>query len=173
MKGARRFLAFLVALTSLLAACDSPMTTAPVIPPRPSAGASAATEGPSSGHFPALDEPGRVFAFKGMLPGWENYIGWESTMETRYVLYDDGHFALQWSDAHPEVGEFTGWYVEEGDSVELHWYANSTMPPDHPFPAYWHPWETTATLAGGTLSVTYPIWMWLVGFLDAEYELEP
>ena len=170
MKDLRSIATVLITLTSLLGACDSSPTTAPVIPSRPRV--STATGGPASGHFVDPEGPSRVFAFKKMLPGWENYIGWEGTMETRYVLYDDGHFALQFTE-ESLIPEFPGWYTVDGDSVELHWYANSTMPPDHPYPSYWHPWETTATLTDGTLSVTYPIWMWLAGFLDAEYELGP
>lgn len=174
MKGALRLTAISITLAFLLAACDSAQATAPVIPSRAGAVASPPESEPqTSSHFAELEGPGRVFAFREMLPGWEGYIGWEGTLSTRYVLYDDGRFALQAADGNSWLGPYTGWYAEAGDSVELHWYANSTMPPDHPYPAYWHPWETTATLNAGTLSVTYPIWMWLVGFLDAEYELSP
>jgi len=163
----------LIALTPFLGACDSSEASLPTAASHTSrgVGTGAGVSDARPVGFPPLTGPGRVFGFKELLRGWEGYDGWEGTLATRYVLYDDGRFAL----AYAQLGiEFGGTYTERDALVALRWDANSSVPPNHPYPDRWPgPWEATATLTGGTLRVTYPIRMWLDGFLDAAYELEP
>lgn len=172
---------FPLILLALATACGTE-TSLPTSPgPGPSDGEGAdevsAGGGPVGGvGFPHVSGPGRIYAFSELAPpgldGYDDRDGrtLAATAASRYVLYDDGTFALQYSDSGVEL---LGAYTEYGGWLALHWYANATVPPEHPYPDKWPgPWEATATLDRETLVVTYPLRMWLDDFINAAYVRE-
>jgi hypothetical protein len=177
----------LLVLPLVLAACgaEAPLPTGPL-------GLGGATPGVlqprtpyALGFFPPVTGPSRIYVFSELAPpgldGHDDLDG--STMSyagaSRYVLYDDGRFALQdslpsWS-SEPAPHQLLGTYVETAGSVTLHWDANSTIPADYPYPAErWPgPWEATATITDETLTVTYNFRMGFEGFLNGVYVRVP
>lgn len=155
--------AVLALLAAVLGGCGDAYPTAPGQDDAPGVAPHSAV---ATG-FPEPSGPARVYSLVS-----EDTRGWTgSRMDSRYVLYDNGAFALQFSGTSSQTN---GRYVDTDGLLELAWEQNSTVPEDHPDPARWPgPWEATATLAGDTLSVAYPVHMWLVGFLDAVYVLTP
>jgi Tol biopolymer transport system component len=79
---------------------------------------------------------------------------------SRYVLYDDSTFALQYLGP---TGEYTGRYSRTGSAVDFSFDGWSTA----------GPWEATGFLHGDSLVVEYNIVMWLSDFEDGVYRLEP
>jgi hypothetical protein len=154
-----------VALLVLLGACQTQDSGLPTAPGAPVAVRPAPTTTTAVG-FPELTRPGRVYSLVSEDASGYDY-GAGGPLTSRYVLYDDGEFALQYLEI---AFVPTGTYEDAGGFLELKWHQNSTLPAGHPYPEHWRPWEATATLVGGTLIVYYPVHMWLVGFLDAVYE---
>jgi hypothetical protein len=81
----------------------------------------------------------------------------DSTKQSRFVLYDDGAFALQ----YVSLGvEYRGGYTESNGVVTLAWEGWSTA----------GPWGATGTLKDGSLTVRYNLIMSLSDFDDAAYD---
>jgi len=93
--------------------------------------------------FPAISQPARV------------YIGTSS----RYVLYDDGTFALQYSTARNPLFEYRGTYSEADGHIDFSWEGWSAA----------GPWGASGTLTEDSLSVTYNLIMQLTDFEDEVY----
>jgi hypothetical protein len=79
------------------------------------------------------------------------------TARSRYILYDNGNFALQYD----EYGglEYRGSYTKVASLITFNWEGWSTA----------GPWGATATLRGDTLTVTYNDIMMMTDFEDAVY----
>ena len=84
---------------------NAPVTT-PAPPPPPVA------HNPT---FPALARPGRVYM--GVSSPTSPTHG--SALYSRYVLYDDGTFALQYSSANFPFFEYRGTYSGSGEAIEF------------------------------------------------------
>ena len=93
--------------------------------------------------FPAISQPARV------------YIGTSS----RYVLYDEGTFALQYSTARNPFFEYRGTYSEANGHIDFSWEGWSAA----------GPWGASGTLTGDSLSVTYNSIMQMTDFEDGVY----
>ena len=149
----------LTLLVSVVAACHD----APTAPAWESELAIA--KDPGDAPFPPLAGPGRIYAFSRSLWGWGAGGGvMEYTRQSRYVLYDDGSFALQmWLGAWG-AGEYRGTYEMESDGrIDFAWEGWSRA----------GPWGATGTLSKDTLSVRYNLVMMMTDFEDAEYILDP
>ena len=79
---------------------------------------------------------------------------------SRYVLYDDGTFALQYLRSQGSF-EYRGTYTEANALITFHWQANQDVP------APWRP--ATGTLTDDSLTVRYDVIMNLDDFEDAVY----
>jgi hypothetical protein len=81
------------------------------------------------------------------------------TKQSRFVVYDDGAFALQ----YVSLGiEYRGGYTESNGVVTFQWEGWSTA----------GPWGATGTLKDGSLTVQYNLIMGLSDFEDAVYGLK-
>ena len=78
------------------------------------------------------------------------------TLTSRFVLYDDGRFALQYEQP---VGEYRGTYTASDGVVTFNWEGWSVA----------GPWGAEATLSGDVLNVRYNLIMQLTDFEDADY----
>jgi hypothetical protein len=83
----------------------------------------------------------------------------ESTKNSRFVLYDNGAFVLQYVGG----GEYLGEYTQTNGTVAFDWEGWSLA----------GPWEATGTLEGEWLTVRYNFIMQLTDFEDAVYALMP
>ena len=143
MPSRARVLVLLVLLAGPSTACldrSSPVITRPDL--------NAPAVRPPSLEFPALTRPGQEFRLLVTPTDSRQLI-------TRYVLYDDGTFALQYLTA----GEYRGRYREASTTVTLDFDSFSAA-------------GATATLAGDILTVKYTILMSLSDFEDAIYVRE-
>jgi len=150
----------IVLLLLLANACAEPETptgpTAPIgttaSPPTPPA--------PPAGSFPAVSRPARIYVFANGL----RYPVQHWTIGSRYVLYDDGTFALQYLGSQGPF-EYHGRYTEANAIITFRWEANQDVA------APWRP--ATGTLTDEFLTVRYDLIMQLDDFEDAVYVRTP
>src|SRR5262245_61807059 len=102
--------------------------------------------------FPPVVRPARIFTFNRAL----SYPVREFTVNSRYVLYDDGSFALQYSSIG---GEYLGTYQDTNGVLTFRWQGWSIA----------GPWGATGSLQGDSLAVKYNDIMTLSDFEDAVY----
>ena len=102
--------------------------------------------------FPAVSRPARVY----VAVSWP-FVAFPhgSPLASRYVLYDDGTFGLQYSSASNPFFEYAGTYKETNGSIELNFGPN------------WG--SATAMLSGNSLTVRYNILMQMSDFEDGVY----
>ena len=133
----------IAALAVLSLACsDASRVTAPATPATPA----------QSG-FPAILRPGLVYNFAGPL----GYPVSVYANTSRYVLYADGTFVLQYANR----AEYHGTYSVANDVVTFVWAGWSVA----------GPWGATGTLTNDSLSVRYNLVMQMSDFEDAVYRL--
>jgi hypothetical protein len=82
-----------------------------------------------------------------------------SPLASRYVLYDDGTFALQYSSANFPFFEYHGTYSGNNGRIDFDWEGWSTT----------GPWGATGTLTEDSLSVKYNFIMLMSDFEDGAY----
>jgi hypothetical protein len=105
---------------------------------------------------PKVPGPGRVFDYAGQL----EYRVSSITQNSRFVLYDDGVFALQFNSS---IGQYCGRYTESNGTVTFEWDG-------------WNiggPWGATGILKNQSLMVTYNLIMAMSDFEDAIYKRVP
>jgi len=120
-------------------------TSAPVIKPP------AAEPIPSAPKFPEPTGPSRTFDFDHPL----SYQVSSYTIGSRFILYDDGAFALQ----YPGGLEYRGGFTEIAAGIWFDWEGWSSA----------GPWGALGTFHGDTLTVQYNMVMSLSDFEDAVY----
>jgi hypothetical protein len=112
------------------------------------------TPAPSPSNFPPLSGLARTFAFNHEL----TYHLTDYTKQSRFVLYDNGAFVLQ----YPSLGlEYRGGYMESSGVITFQWEGGSTG----------GAWGATGTLKDGSLTAQYNLIMQLSDFEDAVYGL--
>jgi hypothetical protein len=138
-------------------ACDHPRQNPGATDPTPlAAPAPQPAPPPLTGTYPPITGPARVFAYRDSpYPRVAAY-----TLTSRFVLYDDGRFALQYQ---LPIGEYRGTYTTSDGVVTFNWEGWSVA----------GPWGAEATLSGDVLSVRYNLIMQLTDFEDANYTRTP
>ena len=139
-----------VALLVLSASCGSSAPSSPTATPQPPANPSPTP--PPTPTFPPLSGPSRTFIFDHPL----SYPVSDYTKKSRFVLYDDGAFVLQY-----DVGEYRGGYTAANGVITFAWEGWSAA----------GPWGATGVLNGDSLTVNYNDIMQLTDFEDAVYVL--
>ena len=139
-----------ISVALLAGACADPasMPTAPTTTARPPA-----ADVPR--RFPAISRPGRIYVGVDS----PSYPHQGSPLESRYVLYDDGTFALQYSSANFPFVELRGTYQEADALITFEWESSNIA----------GPWGATGTLDGDSLSVRYNLVMQWTDFEDGVY----
>jgi hypothetical protein len=134
-----------VVLLVLCTACGGSSPTSPRPPASPS------PTPPSPSNFPPLSGPSRTFTFDHEL----SYPVRDYTKNSRFVLYENGAFVLQY------VGrtEYRGRYTQANGDITFEWEGWSVA----------GPWGATGSLSDGTLSIRYNLIMGLSDFEDAVY----
>jgi hypothetical protein len=140
-------------LLMLAAACSGSGGTAPSGTTQPSVVAVP----PPTPTFPPLSGPSRTFVFDH---AQANRVR-DYTTQSRFVLYDDGAFVLQFPTIAGDG--YRGGYTEANGAVTFEWEG-------------WNiagPWGATGTLNGNSMTVQYDLIMQLSDFEDAVYMLAP
>ena len=112
---------------------------------------------PNQPGFPPASGPARIFNFLNQ----SSYTVRGYTTRSRYLLYDNGAFGLQYSDNGGF--EYRGRYKEVNGVITFEWEGWSTA----------GPWGANATLRDDTLTVGYNTIMMLSDFEDAVYLRKP
>jgi hypothetical protein len=124
-------------------------------PPTPTASVPSPPALPPT-NFPALSGLSRTFTFDHELP---TYRLRDYTKQSRFILYDNGAFALKYAS----LGiEYRGGYTESNGVITFQWEGWSTA----------GAWGAIGTLADGSLTVQYNLIMQLSDFEDAVYAAE-
>ena len=103
--------------------------------------------------FPPLARPGSVYVEEA--PSGEGAV-------SRFVLYEDNGFALQYATRQSGVRELGGRYARAGAVIEFAFADLNAVD-----------WRATGTLNGERLSVAYNARMQLEGFADRVYVRDP
>jgi hypothetical protein len=82
-----------------------------------------------------------------------------SALASRYVLYDDGTFALQYSSANFPFFEYLGLYEVDNGKITFSWEGWSVA----------GPWGAWGTLTDETLDVEYNLIMQMSDFENGRY----
>ena len=103
--------------------------------------------------FPSPSGPSRSFVFDAESSSRVS----DYTQQSRFVLYDNGAFVVQYAGR----GEYRGAYTEAGGSLTFEWEGVSAS----------GPWGATGTLAGSALTIRYNQIMELSDFENGVYAL--
>jgi len=150
----------LIRLSTLLiltAACvesrqpGGPTSPLPVSPPAPPA-APPVFNPPVP--FPDLSRAGQIYVETQPLYDFRRFNG--TWAVSRYVLYADSVFSLQFSSSQSGFFEYLGHYSREGSSLTFAFDADSQ-------------WTASASMRGDSLSVQYSQWAVLSDFSDGVY----
>jgi len=108
------------------------------------------------GTFPALSKPGQIYlGSESLYDFYFNSHG--GHLLSRYILYDDGTFTLQYVSPRWGFFEYKGWRALAGSTISLEFNANTPT------------WHADATLIGDVLAVKYNLDMQFSDFVDGEY----
>jgi hypothetical protein len=143
-----------IVLLVLSAACGGSAPTSPTGTSQPPAVPSPAPGSPRA--FPPLTGPSRTFAFGREL----SYPVTDYTRQSRFVLYDNGAFVLQYGGV---IGDYRGGYTEANGVITFEWEGWSVA----------GVWGATGTIRDDTMTVQYNLVMQLSDFEDAVYARTP
>ena len=140
---------------NLIVLCALPNRPPPAPPVPPPAPAPAPA-------FPALSRDGDIYV------GAEDLYRFlfdyhRGALPSRYVLYRDGTFGLQFSSPRFGFFEYTGRYTRAQSVITFDWDGWSTA----------GRWEASGTLRGDTLAVRYNLIMTMTDFVEGEYVRSP
>jgi hypothetical protein len=143
----------IAAACALLSACsDSTQPAAPVVyqtPLPPSAG---------SPVFPQPTHSGRIYAAAPSMDElYTKFLG--VSTNSRYVLYDDSTFALEFVNGRYGAFAYAGRFTRDDSRITFTWEGWSTA----------GPWGAEGTLRGDSLSVSYNLVMQMTDFIDGTY----
>jgi hypothetical protein len=140
-----------VVLGVLSVACGSSGPTAPTETSQPLTLPPSTPQPPTD---PPLSGPSRTFIFDREL----SYRVSDYTKESRFVLYDNGKFVLQYMT---RFTEHPGRYTEANGVIYFEWEGLEGR----------RPWGATGTVVGEYLTVQYSLNMQLADFENAVYGL--
>jgi len=122
---------------------------------------------PTSERSNPIDTPANTPAWPPVLTPARVYVGPDepattyhgSPLASRFVLHDDGSFALPYSSARHQFFAYQGTYREANGAVIFDWEGWSAA----------GPWGATATITDEALDVRYNLIMQLSDFVDKVY----
>jgi len=141
-----------ITLSAIVSLGCSDRVSAPADPPDRSAPPPA---GPTLGPWPTAT--GDVFV--RVSPHDESTTTHHGRLGERFVIGDDGRFALQFNSAKSGFFEYPGSHSLVERTFEFAFDARNTA----------GPWVATGTLEENCISVEYDIIMWLADFRDGKY----
>jgi hypothetical protein len=146
MSSRRSVVPLAVFLLGLSVACIEPTPTLPSSPPGDAPANPPAT-------FAALTKPGTIYVAPDSI--YRQRQGYPNDLLSRFVLYDDGTFVMEFAGLRP----YTGRYTRADSVVDFKWDGSNGA----------GPWGTNAFISGDDLTVKYNEAMLLTDFMDATY----
>jgi hypothetical protein len=147
-----------LAIAILASGCsDMYMPTAPTATASPVASTPPPPPGPRIPEYPPLTKPARIYVFEQELS--DPVRQW--TTGSRFVLYDDGTFSLQYLYSLGQH-EYKGTYSEAGGVMTFQWEGWSAA----------GSWGAMAELRDDSLTVRYNFIMEMTDFENAIYRKE-
>ena len=131
---------------------------APPALPKPLSPGLAQTPKSNLTRYPALTHPGAVYTQQSQESASE--VAYHGTLTSRYVVYDDGSFDLQYVSGNFGFFSYAGTWTESGVVVTLNFRDGN---------AATGPWVATGTLSGNQMNVKYNLSAGLADFEDAVY----
>jgi hypothetical protein len=122
----------------------------PVASPAPEAGPNSADGRVPA--FPGVSRPARVF----IATDWPTYAMHGSPLASRFLLYEESTFSLQYASANYPFFEYRGSYEEDADAITFHWGVCCG-------------WGAMGVLRGDALTVKYSEQMEHSDFLSGVY----
>ena len=108
--------------------------------------------------FPTVSSTAAIYdGPKGLYDELAAYHG--SLLPTRYVLFSDSTFQLQFASFRFGIFSYAGRYSRSDSLITYIWEGWSTA----------GPWGATGTLRGDTLAVRYNMIMMMTDFIDGDY----
>jgi hypothetical protein len=111
--------------------------------------------------FPGLTHPGTIYGEKGQL--YAIFFPSQTSLISRYVIYDDGSFELEFISATYGFFRYAGTYTESGTGLTLNFADSDSL----------GPWLGTAALSDDQMSVEYSNAMLWADFIDGVYVRVP
>jgi hypothetical protein len=143
-----------VSLAATCVACGSDVSD-PIVAPMPTV---PTTQPSPVTDFPVLTHSGTIYGEQDDLYAiyWPN----QGRLTSRYVIYDDGTFELQFVSAVRGFFTYAGTYSRSGADVVLDFSDSDTA----------GAWNGMATLSGDQMSVKYSVIMMMADFVDGIYK---
>jgi hypothetical protein len=146
--------ATLAAVLILTAGCsDLPSPSAPT-PPRPAGPVQPIPEPLPAPPFPAVSRSARLYVAAES----RYYSGHGSLLASRYVLYDDNTFSLQYASINYPFFEYRGDYSEANGQITFGWPTSRGAQ-----------WQATGVITEDSLTVEYNLDMQMSDFEDGVY----
>jgi len=112
--------------------------------------------------FAPITRSGRIYSAAPSLDdAYTRYHG--ASLLSRFVLYDDSTFALQFTSAKDGLFEYDGQFTRVESRIIFTWQGWSVA----------GPWGAEATLQGDSLTVSYNDIMQLTDFIGGTYKASP
>jgi hypothetical protein len=112
--------------------------------------------------FDPLTHSGEIYAAENSLNDvYTKYHG--ASLASRFVLYDDSTFALQFASGLFGHFEYDGKFTRVDSQITFVWEGWSTA----------GPWGAEGTLHGNSLTVAYNAVMQMTDFIDGTYRWSP
>jgi hypothetical protein len=147
-------------VTPALPSVPTPPSSVPATPPSSVPATPPSNVPASTAAFPALSRAGDVYQELGTPYASAGSLTFHNgLLASRFILYRDGTFGLQFVSGRFGFFEYGGSYVRADSSVALTWDGWSTA----------GTWGTTVTARGDTLRIAYNQIMALSDFVDASY----
>lgn len=146
----------LSAVVVCASACSDPAL--PTAPTPPAASAATATPQPPGNPppaFPDVTKAARVY----LAADWPASTYHGGSLASRYVLYDDGTFTLQYASANYTFFEYRGTYIEADGVITFHWEGWSAA----------GSWGARGSITPERLVVHYNEIMTMSDFVDGVY----
>ena len=112
--------------------------------------------------FPQTTRPGRIYRGDDSIYALFDFSH-QGRLASRYVLYEDATFALQFVSPRFGFFEYAGEYAQVDSLIDFAFDGWSTA----------GPWEATGTLRGDSLIVEYNDVMWWSDFINGTYVRSP
>jgi hypothetical protein len=149
-------------VVALCSGCGETILAPPASrPPGQSPTAPPTTPATHGAGFPALEHPGGIYAEEGDVYAF--FYPNQGSLISRYVLYDDGSFELQFVSETFGFFAYKGTYIAAANQSALY-FADSNSA---------GPWTATAQLSGDEMSVKYNDVMMMADFIDGVYKRVP
>lgn len=151
----------IIAAACLAAGCIGCGSEEQIVAPTATPNPQSPTQPSAVASFPPLTHPGTIYGEQGEVYAF--FSPSQGSLISRYVIYDDGSFELEFISGKYGFFRYAGTYTQSGTGLTLNFADRDSA----------GPWLGTAALSGDQLSVEYNVIMMLADFIDGVYVRVP